>query len=181
MVLTMVSDVHDDVVGMQNDCLKESDGARETYRNALHARDPGLLQVYTRHARDLAASAFSSCHMSANSFLVYGMIHTVVISSRAEKVLYQSLCLGLCGHCRGIVHLHRVHGRGDLNVHFGGMSRSWHSALVLRRAVRRQRLWRAINMSVTQMMRATIYHTCSCCNSAFFASRSSRGTPMGLS
>lgn len=58
MVLTMVSDVHDEVVGMQNDCLKGNDGARETYRNALHDRDLGLLQGYISRARDLVGNAF---------------------------------------------------------------------------------------------------------------------------
>ena len=63
MVLTMVSDVHDEVVGMQNGCPKGNDGARETYRNALHDRDLGLLQVYTSRARDSVENAFFSCHM----------------------------------------------------------------------------------------------------------------------
>lgn len=70
MVLTMVSDVHDDMVGMQNDCQRENDGARETYRDDLHVRGLGLLQVYTHRARELVARAFFSYHMSETALHV---------------------------------------------------------------------------------------------------------------
>lgn len=64
-VLTMVSDVHDEVVEMQNDCPKVSDDAREIFRDGLRVRGHDLLQVCKHHARDSVVRVFVSCHMSA--------------------------------------------------------------------------------------------------------------------
>jgi len=59
-VLTMVSDVYDELVEMQNDCPKVSDDARETYRDGLHARDHDLLRVCKHRARDSVGRVFVS-------------------------------------------------------------------------------------------------------------------------
>jgi hypothetical protein len=64
-VLTMVSDVYDEVVEMQNDCPKVNDGGREICRDDLHVRDPVPLQVCKHHAREWVARVSVSCHMSA--------------------------------------------------------------------------------------------------------------------
>jgi hypothetical protein len=64
-ILTMVSDVYDEVVEMQNDCPKVSDDAHEIYRDGLHVHDHDLLQVCKHRARDLVGRVSVSCHMSA--------------------------------------------------------------------------------------------------------------------
>ena len=51
-VLTIVSDVYDEVVEMQNDCPKVSDDAREIFRDGLRVRGHDLLQVCKHHARE---------------------------------------------------------------------------------------------------------------------------------
>ena len=51
-VLTMVSDVYDEVVEMQNDCPKVSAGGREIYRDGLHVHGHVPLQVCKHHARE---------------------------------------------------------------------------------------------------------------------------------
>ena len=70
MVPTMVSDVHDEVVGFQSDCPKESDDGRETDRDVLHARDLGRLQGYIHRARARGSEemVFVFCEMSAIHF-----------------------------------------------------------------------------------------------------------------
>lgn len=64
-VLTMVSDVYDELVEMQNDCPRVSDDAREICRDGLHVHDHDLLQVCKHRARDSVGRVFVSCHMSA--------------------------------------------------------------------------------------------------------------------
>jgi len=64
MVLTMVSDAHDEAVEMQNDRPKESDGAREICHDDLHVRDPVLLQVCKHRARGSVGRLFVDCYMS---------------------------------------------------------------------------------------------------------------------
>jgi hypothetical protein len=57
MVLTKVSGVCDEAVEMQNDCPKESGGARVICRGVLHVHDPGLfLHLVCKHrARGLGS------------------------------------------------------------------------------------------------------------------------------
>jgi hypothetical protein len=74
-VLTMVSDVCDEVVEMQNDCPKASDDARETFRDGLHVRDRDLLRVCRHRALDSAERVFVSCHMSAVFFRFVEVLH----------------------------------------------------------------------------------------------------------
>jgi len=100
MVLTMVSDAHDEAVEMQNDRPKESDGAREICHDDLHVRDPVLLQVCKHRARGSVGRLFVE----------------VVIANRVWGVLYQSLCPILYDHCHGIARLHRGRVQVGLNV-----------------------------------------------------------------
>ena len=51
-VLTIVSDVYDEVVEMQNDCPKVSAGGREICRDGLHVHGHVPLQVCKHHVRE---------------------------------------------------------------------------------------------------------------------------------
>lgn len=93
--------------------------------------------------------------------------------------------LHLCDHRHGsrpFVHAQSAQGVRDvLLARCGGRSQSCHSALGLRVDAAQQRLWRSANGISCAHRRRRGYYTCSFCNSRFFASSSSLGTPTGLS